>query len=171
MVGPDARTQKARRQARILELVGQRVVDTQEELAAQLQREGFGVTQATVSRDIRELRLVKVPTGEGRARYALAEAATAPARLSDRLLRLFAECVTGVDHSENMVVLSTLAGTAQGVAEAVDALHLPEVIGTLAGERTVFVVVKPRRAVARFLERVRQLTAGPETGGPGGADR
>lgn len=151
--------QKARRQARIMQLVGQRVIDTQEELAARLQGEGCAVTQATVSRDIRELRLVKVPTGDGRYRYAPAEPPAPLVVLSERLLRLFAECVTGCDASENIVVLSTLAGTAQGVAEAVDALRAPEVIGTLAGERTVFVVVKPKRAVPRFVERVRRLSS------------
>lgn len=149
--------QKARRQTRILELVAQRPIDTQEDLATHLQAEGFPVTQATVSRDIRELRLVKVPLGDGRQRYAPAETPAAAPALGERLMRLFAECVTGCDASENIVVLSTLAGTAQGVAEAVDALRAPEVIGTLAGERTVFVVVKPKRAVPRFVELVRRL--------------
>ncbi len=151
--------QKARRQARIMQLVGQRVIDTQEELAVRLQAEGFPVTQATVSRDIRELRLVKVPTGDGRYRYAPADPPVPTVVLSERLLRLFAECVTGLEASENIVVLATLSGTAQGVAEAVDALRAPEVIGTLAGERTVFVVIKPKRAVPRFLERMRRLSA------------
>ena len=148
---------KARRQARILEIIAARVVDTQEELAARLHGEGFTVTQATVSRDIRDLRLVKVPTGDGRYRYAPAEGTEAGPVISERLLRLLTECLTGYAASENIVVLSTVPGTAEGVAEAVDRLRAPEVIGTLAGERTVFVVIKPKRAVPQFLERVRQL--------------
>ena len=158
--------QKARRQARILQLVAERVMDTQEDLAARLQGEGFAVTQATVSRDIRELRLVKVPTGDGRYRYAPAEGQAPGAVLSERMLHAFLECVTGFDSSENIVVLYTLAGTAEGVAEAVDSLRAPEVIGTLAGERTVFVVVKPKRAVPRFLDRVRRLLGTPEPAPP-----
>lgn len=150
---------KARRQSCILNLVGAHVIDTQEELAARLAREGFRVTQATVSRDIRELRLVKVPTGDGRYRYA-PSAQSELGLLNERMLRLFRECVVRCDASENLVVIHTLPATAAGVAEAVDGLHAPEVVGTLSGERTVFVVVKPRRAVPRFLERVRRLLRG-----------
>ena len=158
-----AGSQKAARQARILQLIGTRSVDTQEELAAHLQREGFHVTQATVSRDIRELRLMKVPAGDGRYRYAAAEGAGQPTLPSEFMLRLFRECVVGFDHSENLVVVSTQAGTAQSVAEVVDRLHAPEVIGTLAGERTVFVVIKPRRAVPTFLERLQVLMGSTPT--------
>jgi transcriptional regulator of arginine metabolism len=147
---------KARRQTRILEIVRQGIIETQEELARRLEEEGFPVTQATVSRDIKELKLVKVPMGDGRYRYApAAEPAVGVAR--ERMLRLLREYVTGFDASENIVVLSTLPGMAEGVAEAIDNLHLPEVIGTLAGERVVFAVVKPRRAVAGFLTRLRDI--------------
>lgn len=150
---------KARRQARILELVGSGAVDTQGDLRTRLEDEGFAVTQTTVSRDIRELRLVKVPTPAGGHRYARGEAG-----LSERMARhLFRECVTGIDHSENLVVLSTLPGTAQSIAEALDGLRAPEVIGTLSGERTVFVVIKPKDAVAGFLARLDSFR------GPGGA--
>jgi transcriptional regulator of arginine metabolism len=149
---------KARRQSRILEIAREQVIETQEDLAARLQREGFAVTQATVSRDIKELKLAKVPTGDGRYRYAPADEAPAPQ--GERMLRLFRDCVTGYDASENIVVISTLAATAAGVAEAVDGLRAPEVIGTLAGERTVFVVIKPKRAVPRFLGRLDEILGG-----------
>ena len=151
---------KSERQARILHLVTAGAVDTQEDLAARLHSEGFAVTQATISRDVRELRLLKVPTGAGRYRYAPAEGPPPPAGLSERMLRhLFRECVTGLEHSEALVVISTLPGTAQSVAEAVDGLGAQEAIGTLSGERTVFVVVKPLAAVPRFLRRLRRLMA------------
>lgn len=157
MATASAGSQKAARQARIRQLIAGRSVDTQEELAAQLEQEGFHVTQATVSRDIRELRLVKVQAGDGRYRYAAAEGAQQSSLPSAFMRRLFRECVLGFDHSETLIVVSTQAGTAQSVAEVVDRLQAPEVIGTLAGERTVFVVVKPRRAVPRFLERLKEL--------------
>jgi transcriptional regulator of arginine metabolism len=163
-VAAGTRGTKARRQARILQLVAEGAVDTQEELVERLQAEGFAVTQATVSRDIRELGLAKVPAGDGRQRYVYAPAGRpgGEGMPDQRLLRVFRECVVGVDWSENIVVLSTHPATAQEVAEAVDRLRLPEVIGTLAGERTVFVVVKPKREVATFVERVRALmAAGP----------
>jgi transcriptional regulator of arginine metabolism len=151
---------KARRQARILEIVRQEIIETQEELARRLEQAGFPVTQATVSRDIKELKLARVRTGDGRYRYAPPEEPAAGVA-RDRMLRLFRECVTDFDSSENIVVLSTLPATAEGVAEAIDNLRLPEVIGTLAGERTVFVVIKPKRAVAGFLARLRQMLGQP----------
>lgn len=147
---------KARRQTRILEIVRQGIVETQEELTRLLEQEGFSATQATVSRDIRELKLVKVPTVDGRYRYAPAgEPVVGVAR--ERMFRLFRESVTAFDSSENIVVLSSLPGMAEAVAEAMDSLHYPEVIGTLAGERTVFIVVKPKRAVPTLLGRLRDI--------------
>ena len=152
---------KEQRQERILQLVRTRVVDTQEDLAALLHAEGFAVTQATVSRDIRELRLAKVPTGGGRSRYAVANGSP-----GDHLRRLVRDCVTSVDASENIVVLNTLPGMAQAVAEVLDGVGAPEVIGTMAGERVVFAVIKPRAAVSAFLARLRGLL-GQEAGGTG----
>lgn len=149
---------KARRQSRILELVREHLIETQEDLAARLHREGFPVTQATVSRDVKELKLAKVPVGDGRSRYAAS--GEAPPPQGERMLRLFRDCVTGYDASENVVVINTIAATASGVAEAVDGLRAPEVIGTLAGERTVFVVIKPKRAVPGFLGRLDDILGG-----------
>ena len=155
---------KAERQACILHLVTERRIETQEELAAALERAGFEVTQATVSRDIRELGLVKLPAAHGRAGYAAPGAPPAWGALSERMLRLFRECVLAVDWTEALVVLSTLPATAMGVAEAIDGMGAPEVIGTLAGERTVFVAVKPKGAVPAFVARLRELL------GPGAKD-
>ncbi len=163
-----AGSEKARRHARILQLVATRAAQTQEDIAAALEHDGFAVTQATVSRDIRELRLVKAPAPEGGHRYV--QAGAAAGGLPETLLRhLFGSCVTGYDHSESIVVLSTLPGTAQSVAEAVDGLGAGEVIGTLSGERTVFVVVKPKSAVPRFLQRLRRLGQRGPDAPPGGS--
>jgi len=147
---------KTRRQVRIMEIIRDQIVETQEDLAGRLQREGIPVTQATVSRDIKEMRLVKVSTGDGRYRYALPEESRR-SDISERILRIVRESVVSFDHSGNIVVVNTLAATAQGVAEAIDMMHAEEVIGTLAGERTVLVVVRPPEAVDRFLDRLRRL--------------
>jgi transcriptional regulator of arginine metabolism len=152
-------TSKAERQRRILELVQSRVVATQEELAELLAGEGFPVTQATVSRDIRELQLVKIATGDGRYRYAPPPETPNPARV-DQLKRICRESILGYDSSLNLVVIQTLPATAASVAEAIDILHFEEVLGTLAGERTVFVVITPPEAAGRFLARLAELTSG-----------
>lgn len=149
---------KARRQMKILEVIREDVVETQEDLAQRLREAGIQVTQATVSRDIKEMQLVKVPTGDGRYRYAQPEEGALAAQ-SERMLRIFRECILGVEHSGPMIVVSTLPATASGVAEAVDGLRWREVIGTLAGERNVFVVVKPAEASAAVMERLRGLMA------------
>jgi len=146
---------KARRQAKILELVRTRVIETQEELAAALAAEGIPVTQATISRDIKELQLNKVPTPDGRYRYALPEEPGAGAW--DKRRRIFREAVLTIDHSGNIVVVKSLPGTAQGVAAAIDHLNWPEMIGSVAGDDTVMVVVKPAEAAAEVAERLKGL--------------
>lgn len=155
---------KAARQARILQLVTAQRIETQEDLAAALEREGYAVTQATVSRDIRELGLVKLPAAHGRSGYAAPGAPPAWGALSERMLRLFRDCVLAVDWTEALVVLSTLPATAMGVAEVIDGMGAAEVIGTLAGERTVFVAIKPKAAVPTVVARLRDLL------GPGSQD-
>lgn len=147
-------TVKARRQAKILEVIKTRVIETQEELAAALAAEGIPVTQATISRDIKELQLNKVPTPDGRYRYALPEE---PAGSWDKRRRIFKEAVLSIDFSGNLVVLKSLPGTAQGVAAAVDHLDVREIIGTVAGDDTVIVVVKPADAAGEVAERLRGL--------------
>lgn len=155
-MGDRAVTDKARRQLRIMELIRSEAISTQEELVDRLRREGIEVTQATVSRDIKEMHLVKVPAGDGTYRYALPDERT-PGAHAERLLRILRESVTGYDSSENIVVVHTLPATAQSVAEAIDLLRAEEVIGTLAGERTVFIVIRPKEAVPRFLQRLAEL--------------
>lgn len=133
---------KARRHSAILRIVQQHVVQTQEELLEHLEREGIRVTQATVSRDIKELRLVKVPTGDGRYRYAVAGAPDLAERL-DRARRAVQEYVIRVEAAGHLVFVHTLSGTANAVAAALDALHWPEVIGSVAGDDSVLIVVRP----------------------------
>jgi transcriptional regulator of arginine metabolism len=145
---------KPRRQVRILDIVRSSLIETQEQLVEALARDGVRATQATVSRDIRELGLIKAPTGDGRVRYALPDAGPAP---SSRLLEIFRTSVLHVEYSGNTIVLTTLSATAAAVAEAVDSLHIDGVIGTLAGERTVFAVVKPPERAAEVVHRLRAM--------------
>ncbi|OAT86514.1 arginine repressor [Desulfotomaculum copahuensis] len=148
---------KARRQKKIVEIIRQRVIETQDELAAALREAGFAVTQATVSRDIRELGLIKVP-GEGNvSRYAPPGEKPAVWR-EERLKRLLGQSVQSIDHSENMVVLKTLPGEAQGVASALDQSGWTEVIGTVAGDDTILMIIKPKAQVPDVLKRLRRLT-------------
>lgn len=146
---------KARRQAKILELIKTSVIETQEELAEALGRQGIPVTQATVSRDIKELQLNKVPAGDGRYRYAIPE--EMPSGSWDKRRRIFQESVLSIDHSGNIVVIKSLPGTASGVASAIDHLGWPEMIGTVAGDDTVLVVVKPVEATPDIAERIKGL--------------
>lgn len=146
---------KARRQAKILELIKHQVIETQEELAEALGRRGIPVTQATVSRDIKELQLNKVPTGDGRYRYAMPD--EVPTASWDKRRRIFQESVLGVDYSENIIIVRSLPGTAPGVGSALDHLGWPEMIGSVAGDDTVMVIIKPKEATPEVVERMRSL--------------
>ncbi|MDO4481731.1 MAG: arginine repressor [Bacillota bacterium] len=126
------------RQNKILELISVHNVETQEELAKLLIDSGFKVTQATVSRDIKELKLIKVLGQDGRYKYASNKAADAPT--SERYLNLIRDMVLFASSSENIVVIKTLNGCANAACEAIDSLHLEGVLGTIAGDNTIFVV-------------------------------
>ncbi len=133
---------KARRQSAILKIVEDHVIQTQEDLLEHLRRQGIRVTQATVSRDIKELRLLKVPTGDGRYRYAAAREAGLAERL-ERARRAVREYVTHVEAAGHLIVIHTLSGTANAVAASLDALHWPEVVGSVAGDDSILLVVRP----------------------------
>jgi transcriptional regulator of arginine metabolism len=150
---------KARRQRLILEIIRQQVIETQEELAEALRAAGFPVTQATVSRDIRELGLIKVPAEGGIFRYA-APGEAPPLKRDERLKRLLRTSVQLIDYSENLVVIKTLPGEAQGVASAIDQAAWPEIIGTVAGDDTILVIVKPKKKVSAVLQRLNELARG-----------
>jgi arginine repressor len=147
---------KASRHARIKEIIENKAVETQEELAEALRKKGIEVTQATVSRDIKELMLIKVPTGEGRYRYAFPPEQNVVFSQA-RLERVFKESVIGLDHSLNIIVIRTVPGLAQAVAYAVDSTKWPEIIGTVGGDDTIFILVKPPEAVDTVLAKFRAL--------------
>ena len=147
---------KLRRQQMILEIIEEKPVATQEELAEELLARGIKTTQATISRDIKELQLVKVPVGPNVYRYAWPHKLEPP-RSNERLRRLFRENVVKVDFSENLVLIRTLPGAAQGVASALDHAGWKEIIGTVAGDDTILVIVKPRDVVVQVVERLESL--------------
>ena len=146
---------KSKRQARIKDIIETQEVETQEELAEALRSRDIKVTQATVSRDIKEMMLFKVPTESGRYRYAAPQQENLTFT-KNRLARLFKDNVTGVDSSENLIVVKTLPGSASFVAAGLDQSQWPEVIGTIAGDDNILVVVKPKAAVLRVVKRLSQ---------------
>lgn len=147
---------KARRQHKILEIISRQPVSTQQQLLALLEEEGFVSTQATISRDLKELGLVKVPAGDGTYRYALPQRQQV-AEVYARMQRLFRDSVLRVDASENIVLIRTLPGTAHAVASCIDSVAWEEILGTVAGDDTILAVVKPKKAVPKVLERFRAL--------------
>jgi len=130
---------KSTRQAAILNLIDKHDIKTQKELADMLKTQGFDVTQATVSRDIKEMRLLKVLTGLGEYKYATAD--QAEYSVSDRFVRMFVDSVISIEAAGNIIVIKTLAGSANVAGEAIDSMRWPEIVGTLSGDNTIFVIV------------------------------
>ena len=146
---------KSVRQAVIKNIIESQIIETQEDLADALRQQRIKVTQATVSRDIKEMMLIKVPTGDGRYRYAYPMQNTV-IFTEERMRRLFADTVTDCDYSENLIVVKTLPGGASTVASALDHANWSEVIGTLAGDDTILVIIKPKEATEKILKRLQE---------------
>lgn len=147
---------KAQRQAKIVEIISNANVETQEQLLQALTDQGFNSTQATISRDIKDLRIVKELTSLGTYRYCVPEK-DAPPAISDRLNNIFRECVISVDYAENLVVIHTLPGMANAAASALDAMRSGAVLGTLAGDDTVVVVMREGHAAAAFSGEIKAV--------------
>ena len=152
---------KSSRHAAILELIATRSIETQEGLAEALRTVGFQVTQATVSRDIRELRLTKIVGENGNPKYALPkednddEAPLKARRLSRVLLEGFLSC----EQAGNIVVIHTMSGMANAVAAALDSLHMTEIVGTIAGDDTIFMAVRTIEDGKKLKQKVQELTS------------
>jgi len=147
---------KAQRQAKIVEIISNINVETQEQLLEKLQEAGFTSTQATISRDIKELRIVKELTSFGTYRYTTA-AKEVPTSFSGRLNTIFRECVTDFDYAQNIIVIHTLPGLANAAASALDAMNMSVVLGTLAGDDTVMVVMRDNNSAAAFCGEIKSL--------------
>ncbi len=149
---------KLLRQQLIMEIINEIPIITQEDLANALRAKGIHATQATLSRDIKDLQLVKTPVGGDSYRYAKPQGGQPdPARIHDRLRRLFQEAVVKYDFSGNLVVIHTLPGAAQGVASALDQSGWREIIGTVAGDDAILVVVKPAEEVPELMKKLESL--------------
>ncbi len=146
---------KAQRQAKIMEIITDSNIETQEQLLAALQESGFSCTQATVSRDIKELRIVKELTPMGAYRYTAA--ADKSDVFSSRLNTIFRECVTNYDHAQNIVVIKTMPGLADAACSTVDAMNLSVVVGSLAGDDTALIVMRDNAAAAAFCAEIKKL--------------
>ena len=139
-----------------MEIISTSNVETQEQLLAALQEAGYSCTQATISRDIKELRIVKELTSFGTYRYTTAGRELS-GNFSTRLNTIFRECVTAFDYAQNIIVIHTLPGLANAAASALDAMHMSVVLGTIAGDDTVFIVMRDSNAAAAFCGEIKGL--------------
>lgn len=146
---------KTRRHAKILELIREYPVDTQEELLRRLREDGFNVTQATVSRDIKELRLLKTPTGDGKYKYSAAKESTKD--FSSKFYSLLADSSVSIQYACNLVVIKCLTGMAQAVCAAMDSMHWEGVVGTLAGDDTIFIACKNETNAEQLVNELKKM--------------
>ncbi len=146
---------KTKRQTKMLELIRKYEIETQEELSEYLEKEGYQVTQATVSRDIRELKLTKVAMENGRQKYvALIETGE---DLSEKYIRVFKDGFVSMDMAQNILVIKSVSGMAMAVAAAIDAMGLHEIVGCIAGDDTIMCAVRSVDDTIAVMERLRKL--------------
>ena len=146
---------KTKRQTKMLELIKKHDIETQEELSDYLRKEGYQVTQATVSRDIRELKLTKVAMSNGRQKYAALTEANED--LSEKYTRVFRDAFVSMDMAQNILVIKTVSGMAMAVAAAIDAMHLHEIVGCIAGDDTIMCAVRSVDDTIAVMSRLRKL--------------
>lgn len=149
---------KSKRQFKILEIINKYHVETQEELSAYLEKEGFAATQATVSRDIRELKLTKISGDNGRQRYAVIT--DADTGMTGKYARVLQEGFLSMDCAENLVVIKTVAGMASAVGAAVDAMKIEELLGSLAGDDTILCVIRTSEDAKNVMKRLQKIIEG-----------
>ena len=149
---------KFKRQAAILEIISNNEIKTQEELSAHLRQRGYNTTQATISRDIKELRLIKVASHSGGYQYSTPDQSGSVTHMT-RLKNIFRECVVKVDQAQNLVVLKKLVGMANAAAAAIDAMKVKDIVGTLAGDDNILVILRTTEEAQRFCEMVAEMLA------------
>ena len=147
---------KNKRQNQILEIIAREDVETQERLMELLQERGISCTQATISRDIKQLHLVKEPVGRGRYRYA-ASVHRHSLNVADKLRTIFRESIVSVDYAQNIVVLKTMPGLASAACSALDNMNYSMLVGTLAGDDTAFLVMRDTESAAEFCEEIKEM--------------
>ena len=143
------------RQNKILELIEKYEVETQDKLATLLKEYGYDVTQATISRHIKELHLIKTLSSTGKYKYAAAMNMEGP--ISDRFVNIFRETIKSVDSSGNIVIVKTLSGCANAAGEAIDTLNFPHVIGSVAGDNTLMIVIDDAANTEKFMSKFNEI--------------
>ena len=145
---------KSKRHTKILEIINSKEIETQEELAEELKREGFDVTQATVSRDIKNLKLIKVQSTSGKSKYVVSN--LEEKNIIDRLSNILANTVLSVENVDKMVVIKTITGSAPITAEAIDNLESADIAGTVAGDNTIFILVRSIKSAEELVMKIRK---------------
>jgi transcriptional regulator of arginine metabolism len=145
---------KLERHSKIVELIGKYEIETQEELAEHLKQAGYKVTQATVSRDIRELKLTKVQSENGRQRYMVMQNQTA---FSDKYIRILKDGYVSMDMAQNILVIKTVSGMAMAVAAALDEIHFHEIVGCIAGDDTIMCAVRSVDDTILLMDKLKKL--------------
>lgn len=143
------------RHAKIIEMIQKHDVETQEELANYLREAGLAVTQATVSRDIKELKLSKIPTRNGRQKYIILK--QEDSHLGDKYIRVLRDGFFSMDMAQNILVIKTVPGMAMAAAAALDAMRFPEIVGCIAGDDTIFVAVRTVEETLALMENIRTM--------------
>lgn len=146
---------KTNRQSKIIEIIQKNEVETQDELSALLEKDGFRVTQATVSRDIRELKLIKIPTAGGRQKYAVIT--DAPENLSKKYERVLREGFLSMDMAQNILVIKTVSGMASAVCAAIDAMKMREIVGSIAGDDTIMCAIRTVDDTYAVMKKIRRI--------------
>lgn len=146
---------KRERHARILALIEEYEIDTQEELVERLNSEGYAVTQSTISRDVTELRLSKVPGASGRQRYS--STSQADGHLAGKYIRVLRDGFLSMDMAQNILVVKTVPGMAMAVAAALDAMHMKEVVGSIAGDDTIMMAIRTTDDTKLVMDKIRDI--------------
>ena len=149
---------KTARQVAILDIIEKNDIETQEELAAYLRKEGFDVTQATVSRDIRELNLSKISVGNGKQKYIILQ--NEDTKLGDKYIRVLRDGFISMNMAQNILVVKTVQGMAMAVAAAIDAMKFPEIVGCIAGDDTIMAAIKSVEETKLVMKKIDEILKG-----------
>ena len=144
------------RQAMILEIIGRENIETQEQLLTRLQARGFRCTQATISRDIKQLHLMKEPVGQGVYKYAVSGNQTT-LNVAAKLRTIFRECIVSIDYAQNIVVVKTMPGLANGACSALDNMDMNDIVGSLAGDDTALLVMRNTEAAELLCQEIKDM--------------
>lgn len=146
---------KTQRQRAIVKIINENIVETQEDLLALLKEGGYDTTQATISRDIRELAITKVACEGGRKKYAVGFREN---EKNDSYRQVLSSCISSVDSAENIIVVKTVSGMAMAVGAAIDAMNIDGIVGCIAGDDTLFLAIRHRNMVDRIIGDLRNVT-------------